>query len=226
MKSAMINLLVLYSSRHGQTEKIAARIADIAGSLGHRVRIENMENLSVDLSICEMDAAIICASVHFGRFSHAVEEWVEAMVDRLRLMPTAFFGVSLQIISPVESDRESVRSYLRSWLDRLHWKPGLVTIFAGALRYTRYGFFTRLLVKLMARGKGLPADTSRDYEYTDWNDVRTWTETFLAPFDPALHPLDLFPPLPHPDPFEADGDPMLVGARVSDHITYDGRFTS
>lgn len=51
---------------------------------------------------------------------------------------------------------------------------------SGALRYSQYGFIKRHMMKRISRDMGNPdTDTSRDYEYTDWNDVRHFDEGFL-----------------------------------------------
>jgi menaquinone-dependent protoporphyrinogen oxidase len=39
---------------------------------------------------------------------------------------------------------------------------------AGALAYSKYNFFIKLVMKAIARKAGGPTDTSRDYEFTDW----------------------------------------------------------
>jgi menaquinone-dependent protoporphyrinogen oxidase len=55
-----------------------------------------------------------------------------------------------------------------------------VAHFAGALLYTRYGFFKRWIMKKIVRDKGSPdLDTSRDYVYTDWDGVKRFAEEFL-----------------------------------------------
>ncbi len=60
------------------------------------------------------------------------------------------------------------------------WYPAGVANFAGALRYTRYGFFKRLLMRSIARKEGSPdLDARRDYEYTDWSAVNGFVEDFV-----------------------------------------------
>ena len=49
---------------------------------------------------------------------------------------------------------------------------------AGALPYTRYNWFIRLVMKRIAAKAGGDTDTTRDYEYTDWEDLRSFTEQF------------------------------------------------
>ena len=48
----------------------------------------------------------------------------------------------------------------------------MVGIFAGALRYTQYGLIKRHFMKRISKDRvSADTDTSRDYEYTNWNDV-------------------------------------------------------
>ena len=54
-------------------------------------------------------------------------------------------------------------------------------MFGGALAYSRYGRFTRWIIRRIARSKNLGTDTSRDYEYTDWRAVDAFARHFIAP---------------------------------------------
>ena len=49
---------------------------------------------------------------------------------------------------------------------------------AGALKYTEYDFFKRLIMKMISKREGRSTDTSRDYEYTDWNAVTKFVTDF------------------------------------------------
>jgi len=40
-------------------------------------------------------------------------------------------------------------------------------------------------MRRIARKEGGDTDTSRDYEYTDWNDLRAFGEAFARRFVPA-----------------------------------------
>jgi menaquinone-dependent protoporphyrinogen oxidase len=50
---------------------------------------------------------------------------------------------------------------------------------AGALLYRKYGFLKRWIMKRIVARAGGDTDTSRDYEYTDWNDMRAFAKEFL-----------------------------------------------
>jgi menaquinone-dependent protoporphyrinogen oxidase len=57
--------------------------------------------------------------------------------------------------------------------------------FAGALKYTRYSWLKRMLMKHIAEKEGGDVDTSRDFEYTDWEQVTRFAERFFAALDGA-----------------------------------------
>jgi menaquinone-dependent protoporphyrinogen oxidase len=54
-----------------------------------------------------------------------------------------------------------------------------VATLGGALRYTQYGFLKRFLMKQISRRHNGPTDTSRDYEFTDWQRVDRFVERVL-----------------------------------------------
>ena len=58
------------------------------------------------------------------------------------------------------------------------WRPHEVKVVAGALMYTKYWWWKRLAMRrIVAKAHG-DIDTSRDFEYTDWEDLRSFTEQF------------------------------------------------
>ena len=56
--------------------------------------------------------------------------------------------------------------------EHLGWKAGQVVCVAGRLAYTQYGLLKRFVMRRIAVKAGGPADTSRDHEMTDWDQVR------------------------------------------------------
>ena len=59
--------------------------------------------------------------------------------------------------------------------------PLQVGYFGGALLYRQYGLLKRLMMKKIVRDKpgNLSLDTSRNHEYTEWDDVQRFAEEFL-----------------------------------------------
>lgn len=57
---------------------------------------------------------------------------------------------------------------------------------AGAVPYTRYGWLKRRIMRrLMARANG-DTDTTRDYEYTDWEDLNSFARGFARQAESAI----------------------------------------
>ena len=54
----------------------------------------------------------------------------------------------------------------------------LTTQIAGALKYTQYDFFKRIIMKMISKKEGRTTNTSQDYEYTNWNLVKEFVNRF------------------------------------------------
>ena len=51
---------------------------------------------------------------------------------------------------------------------------------AGRVAYTQYSLPTRLVMQYVSRRTGRPTDTSRDWEFTDWEAVTRIAQEFAA----------------------------------------------
>ena len=112
---------------------------------------------------------------------NSIAQLVRSHRDELERLPSAFFSVSLA----AHDDREVAQGYVVKFVVDTGWHPGMVGLFAGALRYTQYGFIKRRLMRKIARDKGtLDTDTTHDYVYTDWDSVTHFTDEFLRASDP------------------------------------------
>ena len=163
----MRRILVLYASAEGQTARIAARLAEDLRGRGHTVVLGETQD-GVDLAA--YDAVVVGASVHYGRHPARLSSFVRSHASALEMRYGAFFSVSL-------SGNEQ---YAAAFLRKAGWRPALVATFVGALRYSRYGWFKRRLVQGFARMGGHSTDTSRDHDYTNWQAVSGFAETFAA----------------------------------------------
>jgi menaquinone-dependent protoporphyrinogen oxidase len=120
----------------------------------------------------------VAASVHAGGYQKSVRSWIRAHGAECGAKPTAFVSVCLAIRSTQPKEREQATAFPRRFLDLEGWHPQLVKVVAGALPYTRYSFMTRWIMKRIAAQAGGDTDTSRDYEYTDWQEVRAFADGF------------------------------------------------
>ena len=118
--------------------------------------------------------------MHQGRHQTSLFAFVHDHRERLRRKPSAFLSVSLSMASDDADDRRDAADCANRFLEAAGWKPTLVHLVAGALRYTQYDFFKGWILKMIAATKGASTDTSRDHEFTDWRDLEAFTEAFLA----------------------------------------------
>ena len=82
-----------------------------------------------------------------------------------------------------------LREAIDDFLNRHRWEPDLVASFAGAIPFTEYGFFKKMLMKFIVRGQfDDKVDTSRDYEYTDWDEVADFADQFGRLVEPSTRP--------------------------------------
>jgi len=170
--------LVLYGTTEGQTAKIAAAIGDTLRAQAAVVDVVNAAKARPDLTPDSYTAVVIAASVHASGYQRAVRWWVKMHARTLSGMTTAFVSVCLGVLegSP-ETDRELSRIANR-FFDATGWRPTIFKVVAGALPYTKYNWLKRwVLRRIVAKAHG-DTDTTRDFEYTDWKDLRAFTVGF------------------------------------------------
>ena len=159
-------LLILYASRYGQTEKIAKRIAASAGVLSDVVAAADVETLSLQ----KYDALIVASSVYFGKHDRKIEKFVRRNLLLINDMQSAFVSVS------GSKDEALVHEFSR----RTGWIPAIHVAFAGGEPYTKYGLFTRWLMRSIAKKHGRQVDIRRDYDFTDWDAVDRFARDFIG----------------------------------------------
>jgi menaquinone-dependent protoporphyrinogen oxidase len=165
-------VLVLYATTEGQTRRIAERIS---ATLRERslastaFDVGSADADSIDWSA--VDGIVLGASLYKGKYQPRAVEFVRSHRDALNARPSAFFGVSLSAASRNPEEVEAALELARGFAEGAGWKPFRIASLAGALAYTRYGFFIRFIMRRIARKEGAPTDTSRDYELTDWEEV-------------------------------------------------------
>jgi menaquinone-dependent protoporphyrinogen oxidase len=74
--------------------------------------------------------------------------------------------------------QEELNAIVGRFLEATAWHPTTTTVVAGALLYTRYNWFKRWAMVRIVRKAGGDTDTTRDYEYTNWADVRSFADGF------------------------------------------------
>jgi len=184
---------VLYATFHHHTRMIAERIASDLEARGFEVEIRDVRSETA-FHPDSYTAAILAAPVHLGRHHTDMIAFVKANRSALEQLPTAFISVTLseagaerRFVSP-EQHRQSVAD-VQMMLDRFvaetGWHPTRIKPVAGAIAYTHYNFLLRFGLKHIAKKVKAGLNTSRDYDYTDYDALDAFVNEFAAEIHPA-----------------------------------------
>jgi menaquinone-dependent protoporphyrinogen oxidase len=173
----MTDVPVFYATTEGQTRRIAEFIA-------MRLREHALESEAISVESPEAQridwgsvrAAALGASLHVGRHQRTAAAFAAANRDRLNACPSAFFSVSLAVVSKKPEDRQRARRAADEFVAAAGWKPRWTACVAGRLAYTKYGFLMRFVMRQIAKTEGASTDTGRDHEYTDWGEVARFAD--------------------------------------------------
>ncbi len=180
----MSRILILYATTEGHTARIAERIAQRLRQIGHTVETQRADAVPAGLDPAAYDGVILGASIHYGRHPRYLRALVRRHRAALASRPSAFFSVSLSAGGPGAKPKAAQR-YLETFLHQAGWRPPQTTTFAGALQYSRYGMFKRMLMRMIVGMAGGDTDLTRDSEYTDWDAVERFADAFAQRFKQA-----------------------------------------
>ena len=175
-----MRIAIIYATTEGQTLKIARRAAELCQQAGHEIELLNAVAVPADFIMAPYDAAILLSSVHVGHYQAAMSTFLNDYKDDLEAIPNAFISVSLSAASTDRDDVEGLREVTDDFYKQTGFTPLYEHLAAGAFRFTRYDFFKRWAMKLIAAQKGIDADTSKDLELTDWPGVERFARDFIA----------------------------------------------
>ncbi|QDV44322.1 Protoporphyrinogen IX dehydrogenase [menaquinone] [Stieleria neptunia] len=172
--------LILFATDEGQTEKIARHISQRLTEQGiatdrHNIAVDPNRPIALDA----YDAVIVGSPIHYSHYDVRLAEYLKQFRDLLHEMPSAFFSVSLGIMSEDDSEQDEVRKITAAYLHETDWNPLLTIHFAGALTYSKYNWLKRKLMQWVAKKEGGPTDTRFDYEFTNWKQVDLFVDQFV-----------------------------------------------
>nr|WP_279011547.1 menaquinone-dependent protoporphyrinogen IX dehydrogenase [Aeromonas jandaei] len=172
----MDKILVLYSSRDGQTRKIIdVMLEEMPGC---EVVIHDLHTLP-KCNLSKYKKVLIGASIRYGNFHPSLLSFIHAHHEQLEVANAAFFCVNLTARKP-EKQTPQTNAYMKKFLRLSPWKPKTLGVFAGALQYSRYNWWQTRIIQLIMKITGGSTDTSKDLEFTDWEKVRTFAGEFWS----------------------------------------------
>jgi menaquinone-dependent protoporphyrinogen oxidase len=175
----MASIAIVYGSSEGQTARIARFIADVMAEDGHVVELVDSHSVPPDFDPGKFDGVLVGASVHVGKHDQTIVNFARENLDALQCRPSAFFSVSLTAAGDTEKEAADIGRVIEQFSERTGWQPEKTGVFAGALAYSQYNPVVRFVLKRISASHDGDTDTSRDYEYTDWDDVARFAKQFL-----------------------------------------------
>ena len=173
----MTSFLVAYGTGQGQTAKVAEHVDSVLTDRGHDVTTLPV-SAATRVDVEEFDAVLVGSPVNYRRHLPEVLEFVERNREALSERPTAFFQLSIALVWAERWAREAPAALADRLAAKTGWRPDRVGFFAGAVTYTQYDRPTRWLFRAVSALTTGDADTSRDYEYTDWDAVERFAVEF------------------------------------------------
>jgi menaquinone-dependent protoporphyrinogen oxidase len=161
--------VIIFSSRNGQTRRICERMAAAVRLYGLETHLFELSEVRDDIVLHAADAVVLAGPVYFDRHPKALLRFATTHRTSLAKVRTFFVSVSGAARSP--EGKGAAAEYARKFLGLSGWAPDQVECVAGGEPYTKYGWFTRWFMVRHHRKMGRTVDPSRDYEFTDWQQV-------------------------------------------------------
>lgn len=165
----MANILIVYSTTDGHTQRICKRIKQLLEKKGHKIALATITDQQ-DFDPEVFDKIVIGASVRYGRHRPAVFDFIRRNREKLDSVPNAFFSVNVVARKP-EKNRPETNPYVQKFLKQISWRPQNTAVFAGKINYPIYPFWDRQIIRLIMWMTGGPTDPEAVVEFTDWTKV-------------------------------------------------------
>ena len=166
----MKKILLTYSTVDGHTKTICKKILSYS-------KTSQVDILPIDrsINIKDYDTVVIGASIRYGKYREEIFEFIKENEELLNSKDNAFFSVNV-VARKENKNKPETNPYLIKFLNNISWQPKIVDVFAGKIDYPNYKFLDKYAIKfIMWITKG-PTDTSKVYEFTDWNRVKSFAE--------------------------------------------------
>lgn len=174
----MSRVLILFGTTDGHTRKVVAALREALRADGLDAFVTDAKHGVSTVVPEEYDGVIVAASIQGGHFPKPVVRWARTHAAQLNRMPTAFLPVCLAILEKRPEARRELNRIIDRFQQATGWRPEAVKFIAGALPYTRYNWLKRWIMRRIVAKAGGDTDTTRDFEYTDWEDLRAFARTF------------------------------------------------
>ena len=161
--------IFIYSTSNGQSLKICNAIN------------KNKESLIIDIDkiktveLNKFDQIIIGASVKYGDHNKKIYDFIKNNKILLETKKTGFFSVNATARKS-EKNKPETNPYVIIFLKKTNWTPDNIGVFAGKIDFPNYNFLEKYIIKVIMWITNGPTDTSKTFEFTDWEDVKKFSD--------------------------------------------------
>ena len=182
---------IYYATRTGQTQNIAEHVAAILRPRGFDTALRNLRSQDGAPLLNDCAGVILAASVHLGKHEPEMADFATKRRPELDALPALFLSVSLSEVgaeraTATAEERKRYAADVQRMIDgfvaETGWRPTPVKPVAGPLMYSKYNVLVRFMMTRIVKKEHADIDTSRDYEYTDWNSLDRIVEEFAAEY--------------------------------------------
>jgi menaquinone-dependent protoporphyrinogen oxidase len=168
----MARFLIAYSTTDGHTRRICERLRAVIEPLGHGVQVKPIAACdAADIEAC--DAAVIGASIRYGKHKPEVAQFITRHRAALDARPNALFTVNVVARKPGKDVPEG-NPYLRKLLRMIPLQPKRLAVFAGRIDYPSLRPMDRLIIRFIMWITRGPTDPTAVVEFTDWSRVEAF----------------------------------------------------
>ncbi len=171
---AQDRVLVAYDSRLGSTAEVAAYIGRVLTEQGAWVDVVPLDGVG---EVGQYDRVVVGSAIRYDRWLPEATAFVAANREALSRVPVAMFFTCLALANGSSQGERKAAGYAETLRQLLPEAPDVqVGGFAGVLDPSRGPWWTRMLLRVLARVSGIaPGD------YRDWDAIRAWSRGSVVP---------------------------------------------
>ena len=174
-----MKVLIGYSSKEGQTRKIARYVADRLADNGNAIELLRLEDAS-DIELTRFDRVILASPIHAGHYHRSFSEFAADKAAQLNSMPTLLLSVSLAAAGHDAEDWKGLDQIAADLKEATAWTPSVVEQVPGAYKPSEYDIFRRLIMRRIVGAKDPDANLDMDKEYTDWKMLDACIDSWMS----------------------------------------------
>jgi len=168
----MAGFVVAYISANGQTKKIAEAVAAALKDKGMPAALVDIKKARGKIDAKDLKGVFLGGYIHAGKYPGGLFGFVARNRQVLSSIPVYFFTACLAAKVATEESKKTMDGYLESFRKTSGIAPTTAAFFAGAVPYTKYNPIVRAIMRKINESTGGDCDTTRDFEYTDWQAVK------------------------------------------------------